>query len=247
MSPKKAGLSCAYSPAAEVTLAQGAMPSCRRVLGLSLAPGECTGADGAGAASTRHSSSRERPRPRCLMMPTPRLWSASDLAASGCSKVPVSFAVLSPGQCGRNTAGCCSELLYSTGHVCFCCRAATSAKACDMEGKALLRTTQSCHISLEASGAPGKVQQEKPLPLETASAGCGHRPVPPQMGGRTGCCGCERVAERQVAVLPRGHSAPAEGWGAGSVTPARPKPSAPPLRALSILLLSSISRPRVFS
>lgn len=56
------------------------------------------------------------------------------------------------------------------------------------------------------------------------------------MGGRTGWC--ERVPERQVAVLPRGHSAPAEGRGSGNVLRGQTPPP-PPLQALSILLFSN--------
>lgn len=56
-----------------------------------------------------------------------------------------------------------------------------SAKACDMEGKALLRTTQSCYTSLGASGAPGQGQSRgtagDPAAFGKASDGCGYGPV----------------------------------------------------------------------
>lgn len=103
-----------------------------------------------------------------------------------------------------------------------------------MEGKALLRTTQSCHASLGAGGAPGQ-GQSRGTAGETLAFGHGlgwvwAGLVTAAEGWQDGLLspgGCERVPEHQVAVLPRGHSAPAEGWGAGSVLSAPTPP--PPL------------------
>lgn len=64
MSPRKAGLCCACSPAAEVTLAHG-HHGAGWVPGLSPVPGERAGARGTGAASARHSSSRRNVNGAC--------------------------------------------------------------------------------------------------------------------------------------------------------------------------------------
>lgn len=137
-----------------------------------------------------------------------------------------------------------------------------SAKACDTEGKVLLRTGQSSYTSLRAGGVPGQ-GQSRGTAGDAPAFGNGR--CRPQTGGGTGSVAlrCERVPEHQVAVLGRAgqrcrgdtarlrrdggmegqRDGGMEGRGAGSAQTPPPLP----LPALSIPRLSPISRPRVFS